>query len=462
MNGTARLAVMALVTLVTTLPAAVYEVGSGQTYTTIGALPTLVAGDTVNIHAGTYNEVKRWTASGAPGSPITIRGVGMARPLIDANGKDVSGSGSVPRGVFQIQGSHVVVEHLEFANARNGNNGAGIRVTGGATNVTIRDCRIRDNDMGMMSDTCDALLIEACEIDHNGTASFSGYSHNLYLGGTGITLRGCHVHDAVHGQNVKSRAHFTALFYNRIENSQDGEVGLVDAAETTIANSHAVMVGNVVISKNRGAGWNSSRFVLFGSESGNAHHGTLFFINNTCLAGATSHIFLTISHADADLVARNNVFIGSTTLASLSAGASALGSGNWAPTGAVVPAGITGTVTGAAPGFVGGGDLHLAAGSPAIDIGTAGATYLDGGGSGRPAVPTHTYEGLGALTARSDSGAPDAGAYAGPSSVGGGGGGSPTRPSSGSSSGGGGCGVGGGVAGMLMGMCLLLGLSRRR
>lgn len=457
-----RFAVLMLFMLATTLPAAVYDVGSGRTYATLAALPTLAAGDTVNIHAGTYNEVKKWTVSGTAGSPITIRGVGTNRPLINANGLDVSGSGSVPRGAFQIQGSHIIVEHLEFANARNGNNGAGIRITGGATNVTIRDCHIRNNDMGVMSDNCDAVLIENSEIDHNGTSSFSGYSHNFYLGGTGITIRGCHIHDATYGQNVKSRAHFTALLYNRIENSQDGEVGLVDAPETTAGNSHAVMIGNVIRSKDRGSAWNNSRFVLLGAESGNAHNGTLYFINNTCIAGVTNNTFLTISHTESDLVARNNVFVGSTNLVSLTAGASASGSGNWAPTGANIPAGITGTVTGSAPGFVSGSDLHLAAGSPAIDIGTAGATYLDGSGVSRSAVPTHTYEGLGVLTARSDSGAPDAGAYAGPPSGGGGGGGTPTPPSSGSSSGGGGCGVGGGVAGMLMGLCLLFNLNRHR
>ncbi len=455
-------AICGMLFLVTTMAsAAVYEVGAGKSYTTIAAVPTLVAGDTVNIHAGTYNEVKRWSASGTSGSPITIRGIGATRPLIDATGKSVSGSGSVPRAVFQIEGSHVLIENLELANADNGNNGAGIRITGGATNVTIRNCRIRHNDMGMMSDHCDVVLVEGCEIDHNGTVDFSGYSHNLYMGGNSITVRGCHIHSATHGQNVKSRAHFTALLYNRIENSQDGEVGLVDAPDTTTANSNAVMIGNVIISKNRGSGWNSSRFVLFGAESGNAHNGTLYFINNTCIAGVASNTFLTTSHADADLVARNNVFSGSNSLVSLTAGATAIGSGNWAPSTASIPGGFSGTVTGAAPGFVSGSDLHLASGSLCIDIGTAGATYLDGGGVSRSAVATHTYEGLGVLTARSDSGAPDAGAYAGPSSSGGGGGGGTPPPSSGLSSGGGGCGVGGGVAGLAFALCLLMQRPRR-
>ncbi|HEX3132469.1 MAG TPA: right-handed parallel beta-helix repeat-containing protein, partial [Planctomycetota bacterium] len=431
-----RLTPLALLLLVAVLPAAVLEVGPGQAYTTIAALPTLVAGDTVNIHAGTYQEVKSWTVSGTAGSPITIRGVGATRPLINANGLDVSGSGSVPRAAFQIQGSYLTIEHLEFANARNGNNGAGIRITGGATNVTVRDCRIHDNDMGMMSDTCDAVLIENSEIDHNGTSSFSGYSHNFYMGGTGITIRGCYIHDASYGQNVKSRAHFVTLLYNRIADSQDGEVGLVDENDTTTANSNAVLIGNTIISKNRGSGWNSARFILFGAESGHDHNGTLYAINNTCIAGTSSITFFITSRPESGLVARNNVFVGSNTL--VSASGAVVGSGNWAQTGATIPAAFTGTVTGAAPGFVSSSDFHLAAGSACIDIGTVGAIYLDGSGVSHSAAPTSTYKSLGVLTARSDSGVPDAGAYAGPSSGGGGGGGSSPPPTSSHASSGGG------------------------
>jgi Right handed beta helix region len=455
-----RLTPLALLLLVAVLPAAVLEVGPGQTYTTIAALPTLVAGDTVNLHAGTYHEVKRWNVSGTAGSPITIRGVGATRPLIDAAGLDVSGSGSIPRAAFQIQGSYVVIEHLEFANARNGNNGAGIRTTGGATNVTVRDCHIHDNDMGMMSDSCDAVLIENSEIDHNGTASFSGYSHNFYMGGTGITIRGCFIHDATYGQNVKCRAHFVALLYNRIADSQDGEVGLVDEVDTTTANSNAVLIGNVISSKNRGSGWNSARFILFGAESGHDHNGTLYAINNTCIAGTGSITFIITSRPESGVVARNNIFVGSNNL--VSASGAVLGSGNWAPAGATIPAAFTGTVTGASPGFIGSSDFHLATGSACIDIGTASAVYVDGSGVSHAAVPTVTYEGVGILSARSDTGAPDAGAYPGPS-TGGGGGGSPTPPTTPShaSSGGGGCGAGAGVAGLLLAVFFVMGVTRQ-
>ena len=188
--------------------AATYEVGPGKTYTTIAGVPSLQPGDIVEISPGTYYEVKRWTDAGTADQPITIRGVGATRPVVDATGRTVDGALPNPRAVFQVEASNVVIENLEFTNARNGNNGAGIRVTTcGVTtvNTVIRNCRITYCDMGVMCNGNDDLLIEYCEIAFNGTDLYSGYSHNLYLGGGRTTLRFCHVHDSLHGQNVKSR-----------------------------------------------------------------------------------------------------------------------------------------------------------------------------------------------------------------------------------------------------------------
>ncbi len=443
-----------LMIAIASLPAAVREVGPGKTYASLATLPTLNPGDEVRIFPGTYAEVRRWTASGTAAAPITIRGVGATRPRFDASGKDVSGAGSLPRAVFQIEASHVIIDNLEFANARNGNNGAGLRITGGGTGVsgvTVRNCHIHDNDMGVMSDGCDDVLIDGCEIDANGTALFSGYSHNLYLGGTTVTIRGCHIHDAPYGQNVKSRAHFTALLYNHIADSQDGEVGLVDAAATAGSNSNAVLIGNVIISKPRGSGWNSGRFISFGTDGGGGHTGTIYAMHNTCIAGTPSIIFLTSNRPEAGIVARNNVFTGSANL--VSAAGAVSGAGNWAPTGAIIPATFSGTLTGSAPGFIQApSDLHLAVGSPCIDGGAPAFNYVDGGGVSRTAVPTHHHDGVGALSVRSDAGAPDIGAYAAPT----GGGTTPPPPvtpptaSATSDGGGGGCGVGTGVASLLL------------
>src|SRR5206468_872965 len=99
-------------------------------------------------------------------------------------------------------------------------------------------------DMGIMCDNNTNFSIESSEIASNGTSLYNGYSHNLYLGGNNTTVRFCYIHDALFGQNFKTRGHYTELLYNYIADSQDGEIGLVDAATTTATNSNAVLIGN--------------------------------------------------------------------------------------------------------------------------------------------------------------------------------------------------------------------------
>ena len=393
--------------------AATYEVGAGQAYANVSSLPALLPGDIVEIASGAYNEVKLWSDSGTASQPIIIRGVGATSPVFDATGLDVDGVGSTPRAVFQIQASYVTIENIELENATNGNNGAAIRVTGGgglADHVTIVNCHLHDCDMGAMSDTADHLLFSGCEIDDNGTSANSGYSHNCYLGGENVTLSGCSIHDALYGQNVKTRCHDIALLYNWIAYSQDGEVGMVDAAETAPANSNAVMIGNIVVSMDRGAGWNDARFVLFGSDEGGAHTGTLYAIANTFIAGTATIDFLQTNRPEAGIVAESNILFGADQISTSDSGP-ASGSSNWLPTTAIIPAGFTASTTGTLPGFTNAAlnDYHLVVGASCIGIAAAAPTYLDGNGMSQPGTPIWTYDGIGNLVARTS--ALDAGAY---------------------------------------------------
>ena len=147
----------------------------------------------------------------------------------------------------------------------------------------------------------------------------------------------------------------------------------------------------------------------------------------------------------------------------MSAAGALSGAGNWATTGATIPAAFSGTITGSAAGFVSANsDLHLASGSACIDGGSSGSTYLDGAGVSHSAVPGFTYEGVGVLTARSDAGVPDIGAYAGPASGGGSTPPPPTPPATASASSGGGCGVGSGVASMLLALMVTMWALRLR
>jgi len=187
------------------------------------------------------------------------------------------------------------------------------------------------------------------------------------------------------------RGHCTELLYNCIADSQDGEIGLVDAAETAAANSNAVMIGNIVVSKDRGAGWNTGRFIQFGQDSGGAHNGTLYAINNTLVAGTSSVRFFDANASGSSIVAVNNVLYGSNHVSSGNGPVS--GSNNWMPDTASVPAGFTGTATGADPGFenMGGRNCHLTASSPCRDIGASSPSYVDGDGVSRAGIPSFEY-----------------------------------------------------------------------
>ena len=381
----------AFLTSAMAMRAATFQVGPTRVRQTVGSLPALGPGDVVEIDPATYPEVKRWTTSGTAANPITIRGIGGSRPVFDATGLNVDGSLPHPRAVFQVEGNYITLENLEFMNATNGGNGAGIRVTSGK-NVTVRNCRITACDMGIMSDHNDNLLIEASEIAANGTALYDGYSHNFYLGGTNTTVRFCYIHDSLYGQNFKTRGHYTELLYNYIADSQDGEIGLVDAAETAAANSHAVMLGNIVISKPRLGAYNHVRFIQFGQDSGGAHNGALFAFNNTFVAGDGRIQFLSANATGSTILAGNNIFFGSGQIIGTTGGG-IIGSNNWMQSTATLPAGFWGTVRGSVPGFVDTASriFRLKSSSGCRYLGLSGLLFLDGQGSSHSGLPVSEY-----------------------------------------------------------------------
>ena len=324
--------------------AATYHVGAAREIKTLNAIaPRLQAGDVVEIDSGTYRETMKISAQGTREKPIVIRGVGPTRPLFDAENLNVSGVGAIPRAIIQIEGAYIVLEHLEFQNARNEQNAAGIRLLDSLW-ATIRDCKISRCDMGIFGGDRETVTIENCEIFENGTEKFSGGSHNFYMHGNRVVVRNCYIHDSLFGQNYKSRAHYNELWWNVIKDSNEGEVGCVDATgHTDSPNSNVLMVGNTLISKAERTG-NAAKFVLFGSElpppDGGVRNGTLFLFHNTFIAGNERVQFITLDDPQAKLVAQNNVFIGSNNILRLARSAvDVRGQGNMVFAGAALPAG---------------------------------------------------------------------------------------------------------------------------
>jgi len=273
------------------LSAADLTVGSGGNYLRIeDAIAVAAAGDVILVSPQPGDKPYARTHLALFQSRITIRAVNSKgdRVRLEGDGYDYSGQGRIPRAIVQFNkgADGCVIEGFELSGAHNtSHNGAGIRINQ-ANQVTVRDCVIHRNDMGIMSNgdgtpqTAADQLIEDCLIHSNGDLTEPGYNHNLYLGGTSVTLRGCEVHSSLTGHNVKSRAHRTVVLGCYVHDSANREFDLVDdKAYTTSPGSDAVLAGNVIVKAAKCPG--NRAVIHFGQDGGNDHDGMLTMVHNT-------------------------------------------------------------------------------------------------------------------------------------------------------------------------------------
>jgi len=382
-----------------------YEVGAGKTYTSpckLFAAVMLQPGDVVLVDAGTYTDACQIKQSGTAQSPIVMKGAPGPRPVFDATGLDLSGAGTVPRAIFQFTGaSHWRVSHLELKNASgSGANGAAFRATAGSDDDVVFDNSIHDNQDGLMSDGAGTFTIADNEIFHNGAGD--GQSHNMYLDSDTVRIVGNYIHDSNGGQNVKLRVHYAEVLYNLIANAGNYEMDLIQGPPLTDEpNSNVVLIGNVVVRNPNAA--NDGQTILFGSDNPNqtGRNGNFYAIDNTfVMTASTNRLVRALAPAPGAKIIFYNDIIHATvagTNVSFDATTAALftGSNNWVTTGVTSPAGLTGTIGGADPGFVSATDFHLTASSPARDEGTSTLSYVDGAGATHPGAPTSEFAALG-------------------------------------------------------------------
>jgi len=397
-----------------------YPVGPSRAWKSPCALEagvTLQPGDVVEVDFATYTDACQLKASGTEAAPIILRGVPGPRPLFDAAGLDLSGAGSVPRAIFQFTGgSHWLVEHLELKNAHNAaDNGAAFRLTAGSLDVVIEDVSVHDCQDGFMSDGVATLTVRSSDVFRNGVA---GYSHNFYVQGDSIVLIGNHIHDSVHGQNVKIRSHHALLAYNLIENAGNYEIDLIqNPPQTDAPNANVTLLGNVIVRP--ASADNNSQVILWGTDNAAdpGRNGSLYAINNTfVLANSSNRLFHAINPAAGSQIHLVNSIVHATVTgtglaADATTAAILVGSNDWISSQVTTAGTLTGSLTGANPGFVSASDLHLAAGSPAIGAGAAGVTYVDGTGSVVSGVPDQEFAGPVGTRPRAAASALDLGAY---------------------------------------------------
>ena len=289
--------------------AATLSVGSGKTYATpCKAFAAAKTGDIVEIQAATYSgDVCAVTASN-----LTIRGVN-GRPKINANGK-----AALSKGTWVIQGNNVTVDNVEMYGAKVADrNGAALRLEG--TNFTLRNSFLHDNENGILSgvNTASTVTIENNEFGHNGYGD--GYSHNLYIGKVAkLYFRYNFSHDANVGHNLKSRALYNMIAYNRFSSLRSGETGTTAAGkpsyEIDVPNGGTTyIIGNVIMQPSL---HNNPALVAYGEEGVGDRKTDLYVINNTFLNEDSSRGTFVMIGKEVTTAAKliNNIFSGTGTV----------------------------------------------------------------------------------------------------------------------------------------------------
>ncbi|GAB6166727.1 hypothetical protein JCM19992_27270 [Thermostilla marina] len=286
--------------LASTSAAEVLQVGPGRAFARIeDAVTAANPGDVIEVYALENNEPYETPAVLVRKPKLTIRGIPAAgRRYVPISGKgfEYSGRGSTPRAIFQFDpgADGCTLAGFSLSGAHNhSHNGAGVRINQ-ANDVTIRDCEIHHNDMGIMSNGDGTLRrgrsqrIIQCHIHHNGDFEHPGYNHNLYLGGTSAALLFCEVDHSLTGHNVKSRAHQMLIAYCYVHDSANREFDLVDAEDTAAPDSHAVLLGNIIVKDPQCRGNRTT--IHFGQDGGRDHNGTLYALFNTIVTPFVSPV----------------------------------------------------------------------------------------------------------------------------------------------------------------------------
>jgi hypothetical protein len=305
-----------LIGICPTALAATLEVGPGKQFNRIEqAVSAAEPGDIVEVHPRLGGKPYERVGVFVDKPRLTIRAAGVeAGQHITLSGKgfEHSGRGRTPRAIFQFNrgADHCVLEGFELTGASNNTrNGAGVRINQ-ANHVTIRNCDIHNNDMGIMSNGDGTLQsavnqrIENCAIHHNGDHESPRFHHNVYLGGTSATVRFCNIHHVRRGHNIKSRAHFTKVEYSYVHHSPNREFDLVDATDTTGPGSHAVLLGNIIVKDPHTQG--NRGVIHFGQDGGREHDGTLYLVHNTIVTPFVSPV-IGLSSAKARSVLFGNI-----------------------------------------------------------------------------------------------------------------------------------------------------------
>jgi len=254
----------------------IFFVGPARECTDLQAAAFMVqAGDMVLVDDDYYHKGSLILPfSGEAGLPIIFKGIAKEgkRPVID---------GEFEIFAVEASGHYTIFEGFEVKNA------AKAGICHHSHKLEIRDCVIHECLMGILSDQDIGMgdcEIDRCELYDNGHEM---YSHQIYMAtddarfpGSVIKIHDCHIHDALGGNNIKSRAYRNEIYNNRVTNAfyhnmeligPDPEFNPMDCTQLP----HNSDVWDNYFENSR---WYQCRC---GGDGTGDSHGTFRFINNT-------------------------------------------------------------------------------------------------------------------------------------------------------------------------------------
>jgi hypothetical protein len=362
--------------------ATTYQVGPSRQYTELTQVAgMLAAGDVVEVDGDhTYAPVE-FDVGGAEGSPVTVRGVAVNGKLPVISGGDYT---------VILHGNHFVLESVEVSG------GTLTCVIHKANDVTLRAVRIHDcPSHGLLGTDAESgsLTMQYCEVDHCGEGD---RHHQVYVAtdetaypGSVFRLEHSFIHDANGGNNIKSRAERTEIYYNWIEGAAYHELDLIgpDGQDPNLAREDSDVVGNVLVKTS------AYQIARIGGDGTGDTRGRYRFVGNTMVLTAGDLAIRATDGIDA-LELHNNVIVRAGGTVRVLRDAEAVwvsgsrtlsGKNNWITTGSEVPPELQGSILGADPGFedLAALDVRPKADSPLVD--KAAADYASPAGHEFPA-----------------------------------------------------------------------------
>jgi len=289
-----------LLFLLAALPAfaTTWNVGPTRTYKTPSAVSAMVKdSDVVVIDSAVYEgDVCAWRAHHLQiyaNGPVVLKAAGKAFEQ---------------KAIWVVKGNDCWIQGIDFQDCTvPDNNGAGIRVEG--TNIQVMDCAFRRNQDGILAGANVKSTIEVVRCVFEQSGAGDGLSHAIYIGRVARFLYyGNYTHGTLVGHEVKSRALFNYIAYNRItteEGTGSRNIDLPNGGESYV-------IGNII---QHGAKTENGNVIGYGLEGmSDTVKNTLVIASNTIVNERSAATFVRTDAATKKLWLINNIIAGTGTL----------------------------------------------------------------------------------------------------------------------------------------------------